>query len=246
MYFVNWQRDISIQEIDGRMVVLKRNKATKKFHEYLLATTYCLVSLLCIHPSAPPPAGKLASYNEGKSMRTNLKNLGVPTPVLFSLTEDTIIEEFIEGGNLYTAFTDKLKNKNILRSLAFQAGCITGRLHNGGYVFTDNKSQNYLVKFDNTIVRTDLAFVHKTNSTFAQSMDIASFLASVIDLKIASYKLIEQRFRDGYVSEANCDFPYLWILLRNIISLGFAADQSTMLQNIAKGSTSCKKQLNID
>ncbi len=232
---MNWQRDISIQEIDGRRVVLKRNKATKKFHEYLLAATYCLVSVLCIHPSGPPPAGKLASYNEGNSMRNYLKNLGIPTPILISITEHAIIEEFIEGGNLYTAFADGYKNRNVVRSLAFQAGCITGKLHNGGYVFTDNKSQNYLVKFDNTLVRTDLAFVHKTNSTFAQSMDIASFLASVIDLKVASYKSIEQRFRDGYISEVNRDFPFLWILLRNIISLGFAADQSAMLENLTKG-----------
>jgi len=238
---VNWQRDISIQEIDGRRVVLKRNKATKDFHDYLLASTYCLVSVLCIHPSAPPPAGRLASYNEGSSVRTNLTNLGIPTPLLISITEDSIIEEYIEGGNLYAVFAENDTNKNIVASLAFQAGCLTGRLHKGGYVFTDNKSQNYLVKFDNSLIRTDLGFVHKTNSTFAKSMDIASFLASVIDLNKESYKSIEQRFRDGYISEVNCDFPFLWILLRNIISLGFAADQSAMLQNITNGSNTYKK-----
>jgi tRNA A-37 threonylcarbamoyl transferase component Bud32 len=238
---VNWQRDISIQEIDGRRVVLKKDKAMKDFHDYLLASTYCLVSVLCIHPAPPPPAGRLASSNEGSSMRTNLTNLGIPTPLLLSITKDSIVEEYIEGGNLYAAFAENHMNENILGPLAFQAGCLTGRLHKGGYVFTDNKSQNYLVKVDNTLVRTDLGFVHKTNSLFARSMDIASFLASVIDLNVDRYKSIEQRFRDGYISEVNRDFPYLWILLRNIISLGFAANQSAMLQNITNGSITYKK-----
>ena len=216
------------------MVVIKKNKSTKDFHEYLLAATYSIVSVLMAHPSAPPPAGKITLGNEGNYMRENLKRLGIPTPFLISISDDTIIEEYVEGGNLYKAFADKHK-KNIKFSLAFQAGALTGKMHKAGYVFTDNKSQNYLVNFDNSIVRTDLGFISKTNSIFAQSMDIASFLASVIDFEQIQYDTIEEGFREGYRSVVRRNFPYLYLLLRNILSLGFASDQSAMIQNMTKG-----------
>ncbi|HET7148486.1 MAG TPA: hypothetical protein VFI73_08320 [Candidatus Nitrosopolaris sp.] len=222
------------------MVVIKKNKLTKDFHEYLLAATYTIISVLMAHPSVPPPAGKLALGNEGNGMRDKLKKLGIPTPLLISISTDTIVEEYVGGGNLYKAFADKEHKKNIICSLAFQAGSITGKLHKAGYVFTDNKSQNYLVNFDNCISRTDLGFIHKTNSVFAQSMDIASFLASVIDFEQSQYDIIENGFHDGYVSEVRRNFPYLHILLRNILSLGFASDQSAMLHNMAKGSSTKK------
>jgi hypothetical protein len=66
-------------------------------------------------------------------------------------------------------------------------------------------------------------------------MDIASFLASVIDFEQSQYETIEKGFHDGYASVVGRDFPYLYLLLRNILSLGFASNQSTMLQNMAKG-----------
>jgi len=217
------------------MVVIKKNKMTKDFHEYLLAATYSVISVLMAHPSTPPPAGKITLGNEGNYMRDNLKRLGIPTPFLISITDDTIIEEYVEGGNLYKAFADEENKQNTICSLAFQAGALTGKMHNAGYVFTDNKSQNYLVNIDNSILRTDLGFINKTNSIFAHSMDIASFLASVIDFEQPRYDTIEQGFREGYTSVVRRNFPYLYLLLRNILSLGFASDQSAMFQNMTKG-----------
>lgn len=217
------------------MVVIKKNKMTKDFHEYLLAATYSVISVLMAHPSTPPPAGKITLGNEGNYMRDNLKRIGIPTPFLISITDDTIIEEYVEGGNLYKAFADEENKQSTICSLAFQAGALTGKMHNAGYVFTDNKSQNYLVNIDNSILRTDLGFINKTNSIFAHSMDIASFLASVIDFEQPRYDMIEQGFREGYTSVVRRNFPYLYLLLRNILSLGFASDQSAMFQNMTKG-----------
>ena len=94
------------------MVVIKKNKLTKDFHEYLLAATYSIMSVLMAHPSVPPPAGKLALGNEGNDMRNNLKRLGIPTPFLISITDDTIVEEYVGGGNLYNAFADEEHKKN--------------------------------------------------------------------------------------------------------------------------------------
>jgi tRNA A-37 threonylcarbamoyl transferase component Bud32 len=233
MYFVNWQREISIKELEsGQKVIIKQNKLTKNFHEYLLISAYTLISILLAHPDAPPQVGKEIIKNEGFDMRRSLSKLGIDTPMLISISDDTLIEEYIEGGDLYKAL---LNGKDI--SLAFQAGILTGRLHRAGYVFTDNKAQNYLVVSDNLLYRTDLGFLQKKNSVFSRSIDIGSFLASVIDFETPRYTSIEKAFFAGYMSGSRKGIPYLSIVLRNILSLGFASDQYMMLQNMFVDST---------
>jgi tRNA A-37 threonylcarbamoyl transferase component Bud32 len=231
LYFVNWQRDISIEELDGQKVVFKRNKSTKDFHEHLLILAYTLISILLAHPSSPPLVGKMMLKNEGYETRRSLGQLGIPTPRLISISDKTLVEEYVEGGNLYRALSDGGDNL-----LAFQAGTLTGKLHKAGYVFIDNKSQNYLVTSDNLIVRTDLGFMQKKDSTFSRSMDIGSFLASIIDFERFHYDRVEKAFFDGYRSEMK-KLPYLSIILRNMLSLGFTSNQSMMFRNIARIST---------
>ena len=233
MYFVNWQKDISIEELNGQKVVVKRDKSTKDFHEYLLISVYTLISILLGHPSSPPLVGKMAINNEGYTMRGNLGQLGIPTPRLISISDTELIEEYIEGGDLYRAFSE---GKDTLL-LAFQAGALTGKLHKAGYVFIDNKSQNYLVRSDSLVVRTDLGFMQKKDSIFSRSMDIGSFLASVIDFESFQYGAIEKAFFDGYRSEMKQYFPYLYIILRNMLSLGFASNQTAMFRNMFVIST---------
>lgn len=233
MYFVNWQKDISIEELNGQKVVVKRNKSTKDFHEYLLISVYTLISILLVHPSSPPLVGDMTINNEGYNMRRILGQLGIPTPRLISISDTALIEEYVEGGDLYKAFSED--NDTIL--LAFQAGALTGKLHKAGYVFIDNKSQNYLVKSHNLVVRTDLGFMQKKDSIFSRSMDIGSFLASVIDFESFQYRVIEKAFFQGYRSEMKQYFPYLSIILRNILSLGFASNQIAMFRNMFVDST---------
>ena len=228
MHFVNWQRDISIEVIDGTKVVIKRNKALKDFHEYLLITTYTFISILLAHPDRPPlTIGHMSMKNESFEMRRYLRNIGIPTPSLISITNNGLIEEFIEGGDLYQAFS---KGKD--SSLAFQAGALTGKMHSAGCVFTDNKAENYLLDSQNLIIRTDLGFIQKNGSLFSRSMDIGSFLASVMDLRRPQYREIEEAFLNGYKSEIDDDVPYLSLVLRNILSLGFSSNQPAMLQNM--------------
>ena len=228
MHFVNWQRDISIEVIDGTKVVIKRNKALKDFHEYLLITTYTFISILLAHPDRPPlTIGHMSMKNESFEMRRYLRNIGIPTPSLISITNNGLIEEFIEGGDLYQAFS-----KGEDSSLAFQAGALTGKMHSAGCVFTDNKAENYLLDSQNLIIRTDLGFIQKNGSLFSRSMDIGSFLASVMDLRRPQYREIEEAFLNGYKSEIDDDVPYLSLVLRNILSLGFSSNQPAMLQNM--------------
>lgn len=228
MYFVNWQREVSVTELNGQKVVVKRNKPTKEFHEFLLIYMYSFISMLLAHPSAPPTFSEMMR-NEGREMRRNLEKIGISTPELISISDIDLVEEYIEGGDLYVALASDQPAR-----LAFDAGCLTGRMHKSGYAFVDNKAQNYLVRGD-SVVRTDLGFIKKSNSHYARSMDIGSFLASVMDLD--RYREIEKAFYDGYLSECGHKFSYISIIIRNILSLGFSSDSKTTLRNMVLDAT---------
>ena len=221
MYFVNWQREISISEMNGKRVVVKRNRTCKNLHDYILAVTYSILSILLAHPSAPPEIGGKTTLNEGFEMRQKLHSIGISTPSLISISDTILIEDFIDGGNLY-----EVLSKDDKFSLAFAAGVITGKLHKSGYSFVDNKSQNYLVNFSGQVLRTDLAFVQKKGSTFARSMDLGSFLASFLGLDVLKYKAIEDAFKAGYCSEVKTQIPFLSIVLRNILGFGFSLNSN--------------------
>lgn len=228
MYFVNWQRDVSVQERAGIKVVVKRSKPSRGFHEYILMCTYVLISVLLGHPSAPPRAGDIVR-NEGAKMRNTLARLGVPTPALISMSQDELVEEYVEEGDLYRALAS-----GSAALLANEAGRLTAILHNAGLAFADNKAQNFLVR-DGSLLRTDLAFIQENKSTFARSMDVGSFLASVMDLP--GYPAIEREFYNGYREQAGRRFPYLSLVIRNLLSLGFSSDGKTALRNMMLNSS---------
>jgi tRNA A-37 threonylcarbamoyl transferase component Bud32 len=230
LYFVNWQREISIVEMKGKKVVVKRNKLSKNLHDYLLVISYSILSILLAHPSAPPELGSKMTLNEGFEMREKLQLLGIPTPSLISITSTLLIEDFIAGGNLHQVLS---KGRN--SSLAFSAGIITGRLHKSGYSFIDNKSQNYLVTFSRQVLRTDLAFIQKRDSIFARSMDIGSFLGSLLGLECNKYEEIENAFYAGYYSEVKSRIPYLSLILRNMLGFGLSFSPN-WIKNILQGS----------
>ncbi|HEX7178850.1 MAG TPA: hypothetical protein VF220_03925 [Nitrososphaeraceae archaeon] len=226
MYFVNWQRNISIMELNGRKVVIKRNKSSKNFREYILISAYTLLSISTCHPAPPPRIGNRIVLNEGFQMRKKLEGIGISTPRLISISEKQLIEDFIEGGNLYEAI---LNGKDPY--LAFNVGVITGKLHNSGYVFIDNKAQNYLVTLSNGLLRTDLAFIQRDNSLYSRSFDIGSFLASVMGLESKKYDQIENALLEGYKTQTSKSFPYLSIVLRNILCFGLSSS-FTMFTNM--------------
>ncbi len=219
---------MSVEELNGQKVVVKRNKPTKEFHEFLLIYMYSLISMLLAKPSTPPTFWEIMR-NEGRDMRKNLEKIGVSTPELISISEVDLVEEYIEGGDLYMALASGQP-----AGLAFNAGCITGRMHRAGYAFVDNKAQNYLVRGD-SVIRTDLGFIQKSSSHYARYMDIGSFLASIMDL--GRYREVEKAFHDGYMSETGRKFSYLSIIIRNLLSLGFSSDTKITLTNMVLDST---------
>jgi hypothetical protein len=211
VYFVNWQREVTVEEWSGQKVVVKRNKSTKEFHEFLIIYAYSLISMLLVHPSAPQAFSE-TMRNEGRSMRNALKNIGISTPELISISNADLVEEYIEGGDLYQALASGGDS-----ALANAAGRLTGRLHRAGYAFVDNKAQNYLVRGD-SLVRTDLGFIKKSSSSYSRSMDIGSF-------------------HDGYLSEAGSGFTYLPLIIRNALSLGFSSDTKATFRNMLLNSS---------
>jgi tRNA A-37 threonylcarbamoyl transferase component Bud32 len=229
LYFVNWQREVSLKEWNGQKVIVKRNKSTKQFHEFLIIYAYSLISMLLLHPSAPLTFSEIIR-NEGYEMRNSLRKIGISTPGLIWISDTNLIEEYIEGGDLYRALAS---GSDIM--LAYRAGCVTGRLHNAGYSFLDNKAQNYLIRGD-SVIRTDLGFMKKTNSHYSKSMDIGSFLASVMDLD--RYCEIVKSFHDGYLSESGSKFSCLSIVIRNVLSVGFSSSSKTTLKNMLLDSRS--------
>ena len=73
-------------------------------------------------------------------MREMLRKVEILSPTLLYINKKILIEEFIEGGSLYSLF----ERKGDL-SLAGEAGILTARLHNAKLVFLDNKAENYLI-----------------------------------------------------------------------------------------------------
>ena len=220
---------MSLEERNGQKVVVKRNKPTKQFHEFLIIYAYSLISLLLFHPSTPLTFSEIIR-NEGCEMRKNLRKIGISTPMLLSMSDAGLIEEYIEGGDIYRALAS---GGDVV--LAYEAGCITGKLHQAGYTFVDNKAQNYLARGE-SVIRTDLGFMKKTNSHYSKSMEIGSFLASVMDLD--RYGEIAKSFHDGYRSEADSKFSYLSIVIRNVLSTGFSSSSKTTLRNMLLDSRS--------
>lgn len=212
------------------MVVIKRNKTIKNINEYLLVFVFTFISLILLHPTSPFRTGKSILINEGSASRQKLKDLGIHTPRLIEINKDVIIEEYIDGGNLY-GFLQKGHNLEIV----YKVGTITRSLHNSGSCFIDNKAQNYLVR-DLEIIRTDLGLIQNHASEYTKSVDIGIFLASLLDLDNEKYKIIEKSFLDGYKNNPNDKLPYLSVIVRNIAALVLVSNHSNLAKNLLKKS----------
>ena len=227
MYFINWERKITKTKFGNNLVVVKRNKSFTRFRQFILIFCFTLISICSCNPAHPPEIGKKILENEGFHSRNKLKLIGINSPKLFSISENEIVEEFIEGGNLYSCF-----NSEKPEELALEVGKITGKLHQSGMVFIDNKCQNFLVTKERELIRIDLGFIQKSDSIFSQSMDIGSFLASIIDLDPTLYRVVEKEFLIGYIRTTNKKIPYLSIILRNILALGLVYSHGNMIKNM--------------
>ena len=221
-----------ISNIEGQKVVIKRNKTVKNIHEHLLVFMFTFMSFILLHPCSPLKTGKFILLNEGFSSRSELEKIGIPTPKLIKIDQETIVEEYVEGGDLYAY----LKNSDDC-GIVQQVGSITRILHDSGACFIDNKAQNYLVR-NSEIYRTDLGLIQNKATEFMKSLDIGIFLASLLDLESTKYKKIEEEFLEGYTRKikSSRSIPYLSIIIRNIASLVLAANHKNLAKNLLSKS----------
>lgn len=232
MHFVNWQRDITVSTIDGKKVVIKRNKPIKSINEHILVFVFTFMSLVLLHPTPPLKTGINLLENEGFASRKRLAEIGIPTPKLIQINNDMIIEEYFEEGNLYTYLS-----RNTDMSFAYSVGIITRKLHDNGFCFVDNKAQNYLIR-NSHAYRTDLGLIQNRATNYMKSVDIGIFLASLLDLGNGKYQKIERLFLEGYMEKDKPTFhmPYLSIIVRNIASLVLASNHSNLAKNLLSKS----------
>src|SRR5438309_1357537 len=83
------------------------------------------------------------------------ERLGIMSPHLLghSFKKNYLIEEFIEGQNLFDLI--KKSDRDMRKALSYQVGKLTGFVHSKNYSFFDNRPQNYIMN-SNKIFRTDL------------------------------------------------------------------------------------------
>ena len=154
LHFVNWHREVSVRieraKSGGSGTSPLRNSTIP------LIVMYSLISMLLAQPSGCRRRSAIMKTRAATCKR--LEKIGVSTPALISISDIDLVEEYIEGGDLYIALASDQPAR-----LAFGAGCLTARMHRAGYAFVDNKAQNYLVRGD-SVMRTDLGFIKKNNS----------------------------------------------------------------------------------
>ncbi len=186
------------------------------------------MSFILLHPSSPLKTGNSILLNEGLATRQALEKIGIPTPKLLKINQEVIIEEYLEGGNLYS-YLKHSEDSSIVQKVGF----MTRMMHDNGACFIDNKAQNYLVR-GSEVYRTDLGLIQRKSSEFTKSLDIGIFLASLLDLEIEKYRKIEQYFIDGYKmnNQSKYRIPYLSIIVRNIASLVLVSDHLSLAKNL--------------
>lgn len=167
-------RNITLSEINGMPVVIKNYQMPIKplFVDFSKSTFSLLFKM--------PRISFLS--REDRILREvlgheKLNKIGIAVPKIleFSFDDFYIVEEYINGDNLYNLI--KSSEKDEKENLSYQVGKITGQLHSLGHAFFDNRPQNYIFK-DGTIFRVDLETFEFEPSLFEKYCDVISFTES--------------------------------------------------------------------
>lgn len=180
MYRVRWERDVEVGWGGSGKVIFKKSKRLRQPRNLLLSMTCLGFSLLFFSPASPfSISARTLAENEGFEVRRTFSRFGVKTPPLIKLDRDLLVEGYVEGIDAYR-WIQRSGVKEAGR-LAEEIGRVTGRLHSTGYVFIDNKPQNYIVAEDG-LYRVDTGYITRTNRDFPRLLDVATFTASLIPL----------------------------------------------------------------
>ncbi len=196
------QHKVTLKEIDGKQIIVKRNRISKFMKELILDSAFVFLSLIVGHPSMPFSINQDHIDQNECDGRNILQNLGIKTPKILKFEKGMYEEEYVNEGDLYYVFDEG--SLEDCAKLSSKAGTITAIMHRNGFVFMDNTAYNYLVQ-NNQIYRTDVGLFDSTDNTLARSLDIGTFLASVMDLQENKYQIVRKNFLEGYKNE--CDIP---------------------------------------
>lgn len=216
-------RDVSLCEIDGNVAVMKRYQDSfkPKFADFSK-------SVFSLFLSMPRISFLSIQDRVRREVRGHekLNELGIEVPKIldFSVKDGFIVEEFVDGVNLHELIKNAGSRKR--KSISYEIGKLTGRLHSMGFAFFDNRPQNYILK-DGKFFRTDLETFETAPSQFERHCDVVSFVESFLgktrnevhDSFISGYELyskhIHNKFTENLARRAlfflNFSFPSLRI-----------------------------------
>lgn len=226
----SWHRKVELYQIGQRKVVVKKEKRLQLLRTLILWFSYYLTSILSFSLSSVVLSKYVMIQNEKKKTRSELENIGIDTPCLYTLKNNHVIEEFVEGTNLYEWL--RSSDVNTGSRSAYEVGCLTGRLHLINYAFIDNKAQNYLVTKNEKIFRIDIGFIQKKANTFQKIMDVGTFLGSLLDLQRSRFVRIHKSFVKGYEETVGTNITWRAFLIRNMVSLLLAPRYMNTIPNM--------------
>jgi TP53 regulating kinase-like protein len=115
---------------------------------------------------------------------------GVPTPIIFDITDYEIVMERIEGD---------LAREVINEDISERIGEFVGILHKNGIIHGDLTTSNIIVGRDNIIYFIDFGLSFIESSTEARGVDVHVFFQSLGGTH-ESYEPLKESFMKGYKS----------------------------------------------
>lgn len=113
---------------------------------------------------------------------------GVPTPIIFDITDYEIVMERIEGD---------LAREVINEAICERIGELVGLLHKSGIIHGDLTTSNIIVGRDNIIYFIDFGLSFIESSTEARGVDVHVFFQS-LRCTHGSYEQLKESFIKGY------------------------------------------------
>ncbi len=226
----SWHRKVELYQMGKRKVVVKKNKKLQLLRTLVLWFLFYLASAFSLSSSCIILYARVMMQDEERETRNELKKIGIYTPHLYAIKDNHLIEEFVEGTDLYE--WSRSSNRRSACRIVYNVGCLTGKLHKNNWAFIDNKAQNYLVTEHEKIYRIDTEFLQKKVDNFQKYMDIGTFLGSLLDLQRSRYECILQSFLEGYSKTTGKDVSLKAFLVRNMISLLLAPKYTNTIPNM--------------
>lgn len=216
-----FSREIRIFESDGGRYVKKERRSLLK----QLCLTF--TEMLCVMFSFDFSLPRYISNLQAKINEANRIGLGIPTPTLYPVNGDLVVEDFVEGLPL-DVYLEKC-DENRIKEVGREIGERVAKLHHKNFAFGDFKASNVIISRDGKIFHTDFERSQKKPTRFQKNLDIATHIGSLSFLPRKTFESYYDNFLFGFVS-AKGYFAWRTLLLTDFCSLFI--HQRLLLQRI--------------